>query len=338
MEGEDTNHTFQRRLVEVVRETPQIWDRSCPLFRIKQAKEKAWAEIADRMAISVNTCKDTFKSLREKYLRERDKAQQNQYCRWELLEDLKFLDPHIVTRSSTGPTSFTNGDFSEDEQSLNSENDPLEFDRQLIRMVKKANAIWDRNSNIYPNRGSKTQLWGNISAVLHKDPNSCMLRWKALREKYIRQKAKFHEGEGKWELLDDLSFLDRVIQYRRKQSELYPQLPGSSNSYSYIHCNLDEDNDHSYTDTSNDFIAMVKEESTTVQQMADSSYGSKRSRAVSTESYGEEKRVRMEGPANAQGAKTPEQLFGDLVASLLMKKPESERNMYMIQVMTVLSK
>ncbi|CAH1127416.1 unnamed protein product [Ceutorhynchus assimilis] len=291
--------------------------------------------------IIVSICKDTFKSLREKYLREREKAQ-NQSIAWEFVDHLKFLDPHIVPRAS-----MWNGNaLSEDEQSIMSDSDPTDFDKHLIEMVKKASPIWDRNSNSYPSKTSKNQLWEDIASSLHKDINSCMLRWKALREKYIRQKAKFQEGESKWELLDDLSFLDNVIQYRRKQNEIYSgdSMPGFSrynNNYrnpDYIKCNESLE-DHSYTDSSNDFLAIVKEENT-VQQMADSSFPSpnynKRFRQNSVSSYGEEKKLKPEESETKD--KTPEQLFGDLVASLLAKKPESQRNLYMIEIMTVLSK
>lgn len=242
-------------------------------------------------------------------------------------------------------------------------------------MVKKSSPLWDRNSNTYPNKSSKNQLWEHISSTLHRDVNSCMLRWKALREKYIRQKAKFQEGEAKWELLDDLGFLDKVIQYRRKQNDFvmnHNNAPTTNNSkysnkhqpdnfsgyqdnsnYSYIRCNADVD-DYGYTDSSNDFLNIVKEENTV--QQADSSFNSptssnKRLRDNSVGSYGDsvsEKRVRSEEkPVNskipvdkesAPNEKTPEQLFGDLVASLLSKKPENQRNLFMIEIMTVLSK
>ncbi|ENN81388.1 uncharacterized protein LOC109546904 [Dendroctonus ponderosae] len=354
-----------RQLVELVKQVPHLWDRNCPIFRDKEAKEKAWNEVANKMGHSASTCREAFKSLREKYLRERDKAQhQGDHCNlWDLLDKLKFLDPHIVPRA----VIWNGNSASEDDLSINSDSDPTDFDKQLIQMVRKASPIWDRNSNTYPNKTSKHQLWEHISSTLNRDINSCMLRWKALREKYIRQKAKFQEGEAKWELLDDLVFLDKVIQYRRKHSDLYmshgsessrknylDHMPGyhegnSSSNYSYIRCNVDAD-DYNYTDSSNDFLNIVKEEST-VQQVADSSYSSpmaKRQREPSVGSYGDsavDKKIRtQENPFEKEPAgksrteRTPEQLFGDLVVSLLSKKPESRRNLYMIDIMTVLSK
>ncbi|XP_030753419.1 uncharacterized protein LOC115880351 [Sitophilus oryzae] len=351
-----------RLLVELVKQYPQIWDRNSPFFRDKELKEKAWTEVAVKTNASVDLCKDAFKSLREKYLREREKAQNqgDYYKPWELFDDLRFLDPHILTRASVW-----NGSTKSEEEILpdHNEADPTGFDKKLIYFVKRASPIWDRNSNTYPNKTSKHQLWENIASSLNRDINCCMLRWKALREKYIRQKIKFQDGEAKWELLDSLNFLDKVIQYRRKQSDLKmdygdcmpaPSLtPYQERAYAQIKYNFDTD-DTSFTDSSNDFLHAVKEENI-VQQVADSSYNSfsckktrERSASANSEAPSDKKVRRDEEQATTSRnnevkksetvEKSPEQLFGDLVASLLCKKPESQRNLYMIEIMTVLSK
>ncbi|XP_066259433.1 uncharacterized protein [Euwallacea similis] len=337
-----------KKLVEVVKQMPHLWDRNCSTFRDKEAKDRAWEEVGRRIDRPAYTCKETFKSLREKYLRERAKSHHpDPYQHWDLLDDLKFLEPHIVPRSARS----SNCPY-DDDMSLSSDSDPTDFDRLLIDMVRKATPIWDRNSNTYPNRTSKFQLWDQIGSALNRDINSCQLRWKALREKYIRQKAKFMEGDAKWELLDDMEFLDKVIQYRKKQNDL----PGHCNSSrptrgsyqdsSYIKCSTDGE-DYSYTDSSNDFLSIVKEESA-VQQVADSSFGCKRPRQTSVSSYGGEQSSEKQGRfeegesskarTETSSEKTPEQLFGNLVASLLSKKPENQRNLYMIEIMTLLSK
>jgi len=354
-----------RKLVRLVQEYPQIWDRNSQLFRDKEAKDKTWGEVAAKMDVTVEVCKDTFKSLREKYLREREKShnQGDYYKSWELIEDLKFLDPHIMARTSSWNACDSMG--SEDDTSINSDVDQTDFDTKLISLVKNSSSIWDRNSNTYPNKSSKNQLWSGIAASLNRDVNSCMLRWKALREKYIRQRAKFMEGDAKWELLDHLSFLDKVIQYRRKQSDFFggaqeknrhpseslrshQSYDDVSTDYNHIRCNTTEDN--SNHNSSNNFLSIVKEESSVVQR-ADSSYNtrhgaySKKPRRDSvssnSETIGSEKRLRVDegfSPLECKPEKSPEQLFGDLVASLLSKKPENQRNLYMIEVMTVLSK
>ncbi|XP_060534106.1 uncharacterized protein LOC132706655 [Cylas formicarius] len=350
------------KLVTIIKQYPPIWDRNHSYFRDKGTKEKAWEEVSTKMNLATEHCKDAFKSIREKYVREREKAHHHGdlYKEWDLLKELKFLDPYIIPRSS-----ICN---SEDDLSVNSDTDPTDFDKHLIHLVMKATPIWDRNSNTYPNKNMKNQHWESIATALSRDINSCMLRWKALREKYIRQKIKFQEGEAKWELLDDMSFLDKVIQYRRKQTDFCLKLNLGANSHrvehyhNHLQKNSSQESSHSrinnkyddeniYTDSSNDY-AGIKEEAA-VQQVADSSYNDtsyykrQRSNSINSEPL-PEKRYKSEetycslrmfdkNSANAT-QKTAEQLFGDLVASLLSKKPERERNLYMIEIMTVLAK
>ncbi|XP_023023809.2 uncharacterized protein [Leptinotarsa decemlineata] len=234
-----------------------------------------------------------------------------------------------------------------------------EMDKSLIVFVRQNTTIWDRNCNTYPNKHVKSQLWDSIAARLNLKTNACMLRWKALREKYIRQRVKFqHEGE-KWELLDELSFLDKVIQYRKKQSDdthyqktnseiIRNNSPPSmttqqatshllerKNNFSQITLNY-ETEDESSLNESNDFG--VKEESMAIE-VADSSCYSNTTRKRLSSTHSEaasEKREKTDD--TVRNPKSPEDLFGDLVAAMLTRKPEKDRNFYMIEIMRVLSK
>lgn len=160
-------------------------------------------------------CKETFKSIREKYIREREKFLQygKNYHEWELLSELKFLDPNIVPRKQSTNNDQDVQKVEEFCSQINSDAPftsvgQTDFDRALIELVRKTTPIWDRNCNTYPNKQLKNQLWQSIASKLKKDVNTCMLRWKALREKYIRQKSKFlQEGDVKWELLNEMTFL-----------------------------------------------------------------------------------------------------------------------------------
>ncbi|KAJ8942312.1 hypothetical protein NQ318_005304 [Aromia moschata] len=358
-----------RKFVSVIRQFPQIWDRSHPQFRDKDAKDSAWDVVGSKMGCSGDSCKETFKSLREKYIREREKLQYgHSYREWDLLSDLKFLDPNILPRKQSTNNESDLQKAEEFQSQINLDSsfalvNHTNFDRALIGLVKKTTPIWDRNSNTYPNKQMKIQLWQSIAAKLNKDTNQCMLRWKALREKYIRQKTKFEqEGDVKWELLEDMNFLDKVIQYRKKHSEGDPDYkckPYNDNRYnfqsSFLHqseLSLESENnypqklqhyetgdDNSLNDSSNDYPMTFKEEHATVLQVADSSYSHqplrKRSTSVNSDAV-VDKRPKCEETEATQ--RTPEQLFGDLVAAMLTKKPEKDRNLYMIEIMTVLSK
>lgn len=387
-----------RKLIAIVKETPSIWDRSHPLFRDKEAKETKWEEIGQIMGTSATNCREAFKSIREKYIRERDKAHQlgENYREWELLSHLTFLDPNIVPRkqSFSSEEDMQAAEEFRNRISLDSltESNPTDFDRTLVNLVRQTTPIWDRNCNTYPNKQLKLQLWDTIAQKLNRPVNYCMLRWKALREKYIRQKTKFQEaGLPKWDLLDDMSFLDKVILYRRKTSDYGRDI--NVNNYLKISDGNDTDSSsHLVIDTtatddnssSDDFLSVVKVERTTLQ-MADSSFHNntpstnnsnnfnlynhlvnpavgnlsnfrKRSASVSINNpnYHQqqqqpqnnsdngnidivEKRLKTEDISN-EATKSPEQLFGDLVAAILSKKPEKERSLIMVEIMTVLSK
>ncbi|KAG5890208.1 hypothetical protein JTB14_028750 [Gonioctena quinquepunctata] len=357
----------QRKFVNILKQYPVIWDRSHPNFRDKDIKDNAWVSIANALGWTDESCKETFKAIREKYVREREKAAQPSisYREWDLLSDLKFLDPNIVPRKTgTGNESDLQRADKFCSQIIrdilpNTMNQ-TDIDRALIALVKKTTSIWDRNCNTYPNKQLKNQLWENIAGKLNMKSNACQLKWKALREKYIRQKIKFQQEGEKWELLDDMSFLDKVIQYRKKltddiqyqkptnfenqhnsystmeiQSAIQHQTHESDSSCSQTPYTYDE---NSLNEFSNDFSMNIKEENTVIE-VADSSYYSNALRKRSTSTSSEvspSKKPKCDDTRH--NLRAPEELFGDLVAAMLARKPEKDRNLYMIEIMTVLSK
>lgn len=153
-----------------------------------------------------------------------------------------------------------------------------------------------------------------------------------------------------------------MIQYRKKQSDGTDQrrMTSNENSNSTIkerrRKNFCQDNnsnssqneyscemgdDTLMNDSSSDYSIVVKQESTVLQK-ADSSRNTERVRAsrkrsTSINSDGSVEKLSKTEEVDVK-EKTSEQLFGDLVAVLLSKKPEKYRNIYMIEIMQVLSK
>ncbi|EFA06852.1 hypothetical protein TcasGA2_TC009795 [Tribolium castaneum] len=337
------------RFISVVKQFPQVWDRNCATFREQSLKSEAWERIGEIMNCPASSCKDTFKSLREKYVREREKQAMyaDKYMPWQHLESLSFLDPHIILRKQSLNYDSDMSKLPLDETKMNMTDEPFfvqlaenysDFDKTLIALVRKASPIWDRKSNGYPNKQVKYQLWRGIAQAMNKDINVCMMRWKGLREKYIRQKNKYQEGEGKWEFLDDMSFLDKVIQYRRKNCEPDMSFRPQSGPAEGFPFHNDMYDDNSMNSSSNDFIPTVKSEDFGCD-MQDSSYdsgtassGRKRSASDNSESS-YEKREKVE-----EIQKSPEAMFGELVAAMLAKKTERDKNIAMIEIMKVLTK
>ncbi|XP_018565079.1 uncharacterized protein LOC108906332 isoform X2 [Anoplophora glabripennis] len=317
----------QHKFVSIIRQFPQIWERNHPKFRDKDAKDCAWEMIGSKMG-----CTDPNIVPRKQSTNNDEDMQKAE----ELCSQINF-DASFISVNQT------------------------DFDKALIELVRKTTPIWDRNCNTYPNKQLKNQLWQNIASKLKRDINLCMLRWKALREKYIRQKTKYQqEGDVKWELLDEMGFLDKVIQYRKKQSDsntdqkrstcvnFYPkerkqnessQDSNSSFSQNAYCCEMEDDT--LMNDSSNDYHAIIKQECTVLQK-ADSSFhsennGASRKRCISVNSEASAEKLSKNEDTEIK-EKSPEQLFGDLVAVLLSKKPEKYRNIYMIEIMQVLSK
>lgn len=289
-------------------------------------------------------CRDSFKSLREKYVREREKALQmaHTYKEWSLLQDLKFLDPNIVPRKQ----SVSLDDFPQNVDVLDhktenpaADTNSTDLNRNLVALVRKASPIWDRSNSAYPNKQLKMKLWKEIADGLHKNVDVCMLRWKALREKYIRQKNRsLEDGTSRWELLEDMSFLDKVILYRRRSEHEYE--PHSHPSYPE---NYDNSYDSSVNDSSNDHTAMVQIKEENSVQVPDSSITSykihaRRASSDHTEEYPKKRAKLTPEQSASEITKSPEQLFGDLVAALLSKKREREKNIAMMDIMTILTK
>lgn len=202
------------KLITLITENPQLWDHTHDQFRNQHLKLTTWDTIAHAMGASgryrdvssysnyycktlftilvVLVCKETFKALREKYIRERTKqSQQSPECRkWELFDALTFLEPHIIPRRHTG--SIDSIFYSEnDAQSCSSDKISMEmhspnFCKDLITLVFNCRPLWDRDNKDNHDKQLKLKLWNTVAKTLKTDVNTCMLKWKGLREKYIR--------------------------------------------------------------------------------------------------------------------------------------------------------
>lgn len=319
-------------------------------------------------------CREAFKALREKYIRERTKLQQNpQHSKWELYDALNFLEPHIVPRRPPlGEYSSENfelkiaelesaSDLRNSSAEYNEENsstsEPRIYDanyynfcQELIKLVYNCRPLWDRENRHNHDKRVKMHLWEKVAQTLNSDTNTCMLKWKGLREKYIRQKTKYSEGKEKWEFLDSLSFLDNVIHYRRKPWQQ------SDDSYSLTDSQMEQlssdcevagphqdvpqpcheptraDIKTEYQPLESYFKGSCIPDSTLdTANSLDNSYR-KRLSSEANENPPPSKRNRTEDQ------KTPEQIFGELVAAILSTKNEAEKNVAMMQIMQILTK
>lgn len=266
--------------------------------------------------ISDKLCKDTFKSLRERYRRAKLKHEQtgSKSAVWEHYEALKFLEPHM---------------FKHDEKTdMNS----YYFIKQLINFVYQHRPLWDRDSS---DKHLKKQLWQKVAQELKVETGACMQKWKGLREKYIRQKQKYQEGGEKWEFLDDMAFLDEVISYRRKQWQIYDNYSTDS-QFEQLSSDYDlssETNQHAETSQNVKTEGQNSERHFLENYVADSTLDLSRKRNISESSDYLSKRERK-----CRHMKTTEDIFGEFVAAMLATKTEAGRNSAMIQITEILTK
>ncbi|XP_037952759.1 uncharacterized protein LOC119683203 [Teleopsis dalmanni] len=97
------------------------------------------------------------------------------------------------------------------------------LDKKLIRSVKETMLNSDYPF-AYQSIRLTLDIWDEIAKNLHSTALQCKKRWKALRDRYAREKRGFYEKRNKkkknrktWELMDELSFLDFYYQPRNKE-------------------------------------------------------------------------------------------------------------------------
>lgn len=200
------------KLITLIIENPQLWNHTHDQFRNQHLKLTTWETIAHSMGTSgayddlrsslnkyiplliiptVLVCKESFKALREKYIRERTKTQQSPDCRkWELFDALTFLEPHIVPRRQPGSNDAVfyceNDAQSTSSDKISAEMHCPNFCKDLITLVFNCRPLWDRENKDNHDKQLKLRLWNTVAKTLKTDVNTCMLKWKGLREKYIR--------------------------------------------------------------------------------------------------------------------------------------------------------
>lgn len=271
-------------------------------------------------------CKNTFKGLREKYLRVRLKQDQlgPQWSQWEHFEALQFLEPHIVPRR--GMITYCS------ERTPSTDSSEYMFSKDLINLVYNCKPLWAGDSH---DKSLKMQFWHKIAKDLGVDVGVCRQKWKGLREKYIRQKQKYQEGREKWEFLDDLSFLDNMINYRKKHWQILDNYSTDSQFDQFSDASdqivefftepkrvkLEEGNGFSSTECN--YVA----DSTLDGNRTGETLNSSRKRSISTST----------SECWQRNVKTPEEIFGEFVAATLAKKSEGEKNSAMVKIMTILT-
>ncbi|KAK0146181.1 Transcription factor Adf-1 [Merluccius polli] len=98
---------MEEKLIVAVTAHPELYDCSCPLYRDRNKKDRAWVSVSEVCGLPVDICRRKWKSLRDTYMRERRKVPKSGAAagtgrKWKYLGVLSFLDPFITPRQTSG--------------------------------------------------------------------------------------------------------------------------------------------------------------------------------------------------------------------------------------------
>ncbi|CAG9767126.1 unnamed protein product [Ceutorhynchus assimilis] len=91
MEVELTDDDPRSLLIELIKNYPLLYDLSHSDYKFQSRKDQAWAEIASVIGISSEDCQKLWKSVRDRYTRERRvKNPENAPSRWCFYDKMSF--------------------------------------------------------------------------------------------------------------------------------------------------------------------------------------------------------------------------------------------------------
>lgn len=93
------------------------------------------------------------------------------------------------------------------------------FEKDLINIVQQEDILYNHFHPNYRNAKKKLELWDEIARKLKKPVGRCRLKWKALRDQYIREYKRLKDREysellPRWKHYDALTFLQKFIKHK----------------------------------------------------------------------------------------------------------------------------
>ncbi|XP_014085351.2 uncharacterized protein [Bactrocera oleae] len=109
---------MEKKLIKAIKLHPCLYDRSSPLFRNMVLKERSWKAVAISTGASVEQCKQRWKSLRDRFVREiasqksksGQEVESEEKKEWCYLKLMRFLTKHVNPRKTICNTQSCNDD------------------------------------------------------------------------------------------------------------------------------------------------------------------------------------------------------------------------------------
>ncbi|CAL8313939.1 unnamed protein product [Arctogadus glacialis] len=96
-----------QNLIVAVCSRPVLYDTTMVSYRDRNKKERAWVDVAEDTGFPVDVCRRKWKSLRDRYMREKKREKEGKKCgagtvkRWKFAGVLSFLDPFVTPRETS---------------------------------------------------------------------------------------------------------------------------------------------------------------------------------------------------------------------------------------------
>ncbi|XP_037938973.1 GATA zinc finger domain-containing protein 10 [Teleopsis dalmanni] len=98
------------------------------------------------------------------------------------------------------------------------------FEKELILLIQQEDILYNSFHPGYRNIKLKMDSWDEIARKLKKTIKQCRLKWKALRDQYIREHKRLKNRENaellpRWKHYDALNFLQKFIKHKSNEFE-----------------------------------------------------------------------------------------------------------------------
>ncbi|XP_067634914.1 uncharacterized protein [Eurosta solidaginis] len=193
---------MEAKLIRAVKKRPALYKRASIESKNKKCRDDAWAAVSRELGVPEEACRQRWKSLRDRFVRENTKLINESddgvavpsKCGWEFYRSLLFIEDEIKVRgiqnalSSSCCTRYSRND------------------KCLLYAVKDQPLLYDSNHRMFRNQLERQRAWCRISQKVGKRPDSCRNGWKELRERYIINKL-----EGQCNHADIMDFLKNHV-------------------------------------------------------------------------------------------------------------------------------
>ncbi|XP_041782093.1 uncharacterized protein LOC121598837 [Anopheles merus] len=244
-------------LVSIIEGLPVLWDRANRDNKYAKKADDAWKEVARKMSVDVDVCKEKWAAMRAQYRRIRGKVLQStskegsgsdQIYRpsWYAYEAMTFLNRTMDYGKASNTTyrnipEGTDATFVENNYFLSNEN-TLEF----IAVVESHPLLWNKAHPDYGNVKRLEDTWQLVADEMDLDVEDCKDKWNSLRAQFRRLRRKILQSsedakesdqiyQPSWYAYDAMTFLTDVIQHgkarKRRLSSPRPKPEPQSNSY-----------------------------------------------------------------------------------------------------------